>query len=210
MGKQSAQHLEFKGQERQQQKEDMADNNSSNSENLVEEIKRKNSSTENSSTLKSVKSASINVIKKGIKIVNVTNKEKKAKESKPSYLSPDMFDYSKGEASTLGFEPLAAQTEKPEITIVRLSDYTQVSHHLHPKETTEDHVEVPSSTQGRALFAETRSAFLLSNFHTMAKLKILFKNDHLLCENSNYDSEVHFGSKIHFGSKFHFWINTSH
>ena len=151
MGKQqqsAPQHLEFKGQERQQQKEDMADNNSSNSENLVEEIKRKNSSTENSSTLKSVKSASINVIKKGIKIVNVTNKEKKAKESKPSYLSPDMFDYSKGEASTLGFEPLAAQTEKPEITIVRLSDYTQVSHHLHPKETTEDHVEVPSSTQG--------------------------------------------------------------
>ena len=37
-----------------------------------------------------------------------------------------MFDYSKGEASALGFEPLEAQSEKPEINVMKLSDYTQV------------------------------------------------------------------------------------
>ena len=40
--------------------------------------------------------------------------------------SSDMFDYSKGEASALGFEPLEAQSEKPEINVMKLSDYTQV------------------------------------------------------------------------------------
>ena len=164
MGKQqqsAPQHLEFKGQEIQQQKEDiMADNNSNNSENQ-EEIKRKNS---DSSTLKSVKSASINVIKKGIKIVNpVTNKDRKPKETttKPQNLSPDMFE------AQLGFEPLE-KNEKPEITIVRLSDYTQVNHH-HPKEI-EDHVEVllPTSTQGQ-FFAETRSAAFFFPIFTLCQ-----------------------------------------
>jgi hypothetical protein len=37
-----------------------------------------------------------------------------------------MFDYNKGEASALGFEPLSAQSTKPEISVVNLSDYTQV------------------------------------------------------------------------------------
>lgn len=37
-----------------------------------------------------------------------------------------MFDYNKGEASELGFEPLGAQTSKPEINVVNLSDYSQV------------------------------------------------------------------------------------
>ena len=32
----------------------------------------------------------------------------------------------KGEASALGFEPLAEQTEKPEISVMKLCDYTQV------------------------------------------------------------------------------------
>ena len=32
----------------------------------------------------------------------------------------------KGEASALGFEPLADQNEKPEISVMKLCDYTQV------------------------------------------------------------------------------------
>ena len=38
-----------------------------------------------------------------------------------------MFDYNKSEAATLGFEPLGAQMSKPEISVVNLSDYTQVT-----------------------------------------------------------------------------------
>ena len=38
-----------------------------------------------------------------------------------------MFDYNKAEAVTLGFEPLGAQMSKPEISVVNLSDYTQVT-----------------------------------------------------------------------------------
>ena len=71
-GKQaSAQHLELKGQEIQQQQEcissSMADSEVEeiSKRKNSEEIKRKNSTETNSSTLKSVKSASINVIKKG-------------------------------------------------------------------------------------------------------------------------------------------------
>ena len=41
--------------------------------------------------------------------------------------STDVFDYNKGEASALGFEPLSPQMSKPEINVVNLSDYTQVS-----------------------------------------------------------------------------------
>ena len=111
---------------------------------IGDEIKRKNSSD---SALKSVKSASINVIKKGIKMgttgFQTAKKSQQQNQGKSnSNLSPDMFDYSKGEASALGFEPLAAQTEKPEITIVRLSEYTQKEiedHHPHPPLPLEEH-----------------------------------------------------------------------
>ena len=44
----------------------------------------------------------------------------------PSNPSVDMSDYSKSEASALGFEPLETQTEKPEISVMKLCDYTQV------------------------------------------------------------------------------------
>ena len=49
-------------------------------------------------------------------------------KKQPSTLnSTDVFDYNKGEASALGFEPLSPQMSKPEINVVNLSDYTQVS-----------------------------------------------------------------------------------
>ena len=147
MGKQKQlqpQHLELKGQEIQQQDNFMM------ADEIGEEIKRKNSAD---SALKSVKSASINVIKKGIKMGTTgfqTAKKSQQQQNlvKPnSNLSPDMFDYSKGEASALGFEPLAAQTEKPEITIVRLSEYTQKEiedHQHHPPLPSEDQKASPS------------------------------------------------------------------
>ena len=50
-------------------------------------------------------------------------------------LTPDMFDYSRGEASALGFEPLAAQAEKPEISVMKLSEYSQVKSEEEQKET---------------------------------------------------------------------------
>lgn len=87
---------------------------------------RKNSAS--SDLKKVVKSAGINVIKKGIKMggfqqqLGAGSSSKKHKQT----TSPDMFDYSKGEASALGFEPLAAQAAKPEINVMKLCDYSQV------------------------------------------------------------------------------------
>ena len=139
--KQLQQHLELKGQEIQQQDNFMM------ADEIGDEIKRKNSAD---SALKSVKSASINVIKKGIKMGTTgfqTAKKSQQNQVKPNLSSPDMFDYRKEEASALGFEPLAAQTEKPEITIVRLSEYTQKEiedHQHHPPLPSEDHKASPS------------------------------------------------------------------
>ena len=45
----------------------------------------------------------------------------------PNLNPENMFDYNKSEAATLGFEPLGAQMSKPEISVVNLSDYTQVT-----------------------------------------------------------------------------------
>ena len=106
-------------------------------------------------------------IKMGTTGFTTVTKEKKPKEK--STLGPDLFD------SSLGFEPLV-QTEKPEITIVRLSDYSQVK----PKEN-EDLVEMASSTQGRVI-AETRDAFFLQivklrHFFSLTNLNFRAKNN---------------------------------
>ena len=102
-------------------------------------------------------------------------KEKKPKEK--STLGPDLFD------SSLGFEPLV-QTEKPEITIVRLSDYSQVK----PKEN-EDLVEMASSTQGRVI-AETRDAFFLQ----IVKLRQL--RHFFLFDQSQFSRQKQYGATL--------------
>ena len=52
-------------------------------------------------------------------------------------LSVDMFDYCKGEdAIALGFEPVVEGSEKPEISVMKLSDYTQVPTSTPPVSTT--------------------------------------------------------------------------
>ena len=52
-------------------------------------------------------------------------------------LSVDMFDYCKGEdAIALGFEPVVEGSEKPEISVMKLSDYTQVPSTTPPVSTT--------------------------------------------------------------------------
>ncbi len=71
-----------------------------------------------------------------------------------------MFDYSKGEASALGFEPLAAQSEKPEINVMRLSDYSQVTK-LAKTEDLQGFDEVPSQIEALASSIETSDKNLL-------------------------------------------------
>lgn len=116
--------LEVQALQLQQPNSMMADNNIE-VEVQVEEKKRKNSSSD---LKKVVKSAGINVIKKGIKMGGFQQKLHKQTNSAAAVASssPEMFDYSKGEASALGFEPLAAQAEKPEINVMKLCDYSQV------------------------------------------------------------------------------------
>ena len=110
---------------------------------------------------RSVKSVGINVIKKGIKMgttgFSSANKSSGKKQQEKTVLSPDMFDFSTGEASALGFEPLAAQTAKPEISVVSLSEYTQVlkkpelAHLMKEEETNCDTKEIIPATKPRVV-----------------------------------------------------------
>ena len=131
MGKHHHLEVVLRGQERQQTDFIMADYVPPQTDSEAAAVaatedhhnkKRKNSSGADSA-LKSVKSA----VKKGIKM-GTTGFQNASKKKPTSTASPDMFEFTKpGEASALGFEPLTAQSEKPAINVIKLSEYSQVS-----------------------------------------------------------------------------------